>query len=278
MKVYIIAEIGINHNGDLGLAKCLMQHAKAAGANAVKFQKRTIEAVYTPEELAKPRLSPWGTTNGELKRKLEFTRADYDEIAAYAASLGLDWFASAWDPASIRFLSDYRPPYLKIPSALLTNDPLLTAYRETGIPLILSTGMSTVEEIDHAVSLLTDDLKDADSLTLLHCTSAYPCALEEVNLLAIPTLRGRYGLPVGFSSHTKAFWPCLGAVALGATMVEAHVTLDHTLFGTDQAASIEPEGFKKLCLEIRDLETCLGDGQKRIYPSEVPIREKLRRG
>ncbi len=270
MRVYVIAEIGINHNGDLDLAKRLIDAARDAGADAVKFQKRSVEQVYTLEELARPRESPFGTTNGELKWGLEFESSGYDSINAYCYKLGMAWSASAWDHESVDFLARYHPPWLKIPSACLTDLSLLMAYRETDLPVILSTGMSTWREIDQAVLML-------DRLTLLHCTSTYPSALSELNLSCIQSLRDRYGLPVGFSSHAVSPWPAVYATCFGATVIEAHLTLDRTMWGSDQAASLEPAAFKKMVQEIRDLEVMRGDGEKVVYASELPIKAKLRR-
>jgi N-acetylneuraminate synthase len=279
VSTYVIAEIGINHNGSLDLAKRLIDAAKEAGCDAVKFQKRTIEAVYTAEELAKPRENPFGPTNGHLKRGLEFGKEQYDEIAKHCQSVALDWSASCWDSDSVAFLSQYNPPWLKIPSALITNKELVWEYVKTGIPLIVSTGMSTWEEIDQCMHWLKmRSWKPYEHLTLLHCHSSYPSPLEEINLACINSFKERYpGVKVGYSSHTVSPWPCLMAVVYGAEVVEAHLTLDRTSFGSDQAASLEPAAFKKLVEEIRTFEKCRGDGIKRVYPSEIPVREKLRR-
>jgi N-acetylneuraminate synthase len=290
-KTYIIAEIGINHNGSLDLAKRLIDAAKEAGCDAVKFQKRTIEAVYTKEELEKPRQSPFGVTNGDLKRALEFDDTAYRAIDEYCRSLGIAWSASCWDAKSVHFIADFRPPWLKIPSALITNMELLDAYNMTGIPLIVSTGMSTWEEIDacmwrlapykdfkRPVYRMRDGNYPIADLTLLHCHSSYPSPLEEINLACINSFKERYpGVKVGYSSHTVSPWPCLMAVVYGAEVVEAHLTLDRTMFGTDQAASLEPAAFKKLVEEIRTFEKCKGDGVKRCWPSEESAKAKLRR-
>ena len=270
-KTYCIAEVGINHNGSLDLAKQLIDVAVEAGADAVKFQKRDINRVYTQAELDKPRESPWGTTTRQQKEGLEFSLEQYAELSRYCGAAGIQWSASCWDEVSVELIASLQPPWLKIPSALLTNAPLRRAFRKTGLPLILSTGMSTVAEIDEAVQ----DLVHTD-LTLLHCTSTYPCSVEEMNLLCVPWLK-RYGKRVGFSSHCKSPWPILGAVALGAEVIEAHLTLDHSSYGSDQSSSLEPMAFKKIVREIRDLEKALGDGKKRLYDSEIPIKEKLRR-
>jgi N-acetylneuraminate synthase len=282
LSTYVIAEIGINHNGSLDLAKRLIDAAKEAGCDAVKFQKRTIEAVYTKEELEKPRESPFGKTNGDLKRALEFGREAYDSLDAYCRSKGMDWSASCWDVESVAFIASYNPPFLKIPSALITNKELVKAYAKSDIPLIISTGMSTWEEIDQCIEWLMED--DADDtyiqeyLTILHCHSSYPSPLEEINLACINSFKERYpGVKVGYSSHTVSPWPCLMAVVYGAEVVEAHLTLSRASWGSDQSASLEPAAFKKLVTEIRTWETCKGDGQKRVYESELPHKLKLRR-
>ncbi len=273
MSIYVIAEIGINHNGSLETALRLIDAAKEANCQAVKFQKRTIEAVYTEEELSKPRDSVFGRTNGDLKRGLEFSKEDFSHLFAYARQSGLDCSASCWDEHSVVCIASFSPPWLKIPSALITNEELLEAYAATKRPLYLSTGMSTAKEVSDAMSFL--DSKGCDVFPLA-CTSTYPCPPSELNLLYVRTLIGLYGR-AGFSSHCVSPWPVLGAVALGATVVEAHLTLDRTLFGSDQASSLEPKAFTKMVEEIRTLETALGTGEKIVYPSEIPIREKLRR-
>jgi len=274
-KVYCIAEIGINHNGSLDLAKQLIDAAVDAGCDAVKFQKRTVDVVYTPEELARPRESPFGTTNGDLKHHLEFGFADYLLIDQYCKERKIDWSASCWDQASVDFIAEFRPPWLKIPSALITDHSLLGEFARTGLPLIMSTGMSTWEEIDVAYARLESS---TDELTLTHCHSSYPSPLEEINLACIQSFKSRYPFcRVGYSSHTVSPWPCLMAAVYGAEVIEFHLTLDRTSFGTDQAASLEPHAAKKLVEEIRTWETCKGDGVKRIYPSEIPVREKLRK-
>lgn len=283
-NTYIIAELGINHNGSLDLAKQLIDVAVEAGANAVKFQKRTIDLVYTEAELNKPRESPWGTTTRQQKEGLEFSDEQYAELSRYCAGAGIQWSASCWDAHSVGLIAAFQVPWLKVPSALLTNAALLRAFRKTRLPLMVSTGMSTVQEIDAAVHELTaPDImemgppKAGSPIALLHCTSTYPCKQEELNLRCIPWLKGRYGCRVGFSSHAVSPWPCLGAVALGAEVIECHLTLDRTSYGSDQSASLEPAAFKKLVREIRDLEVALGDGKKRVYESEEPIKAKLRK-
>ena len=276
MSIYIIAEIGINHNGLLDTAREMIRVAKACGVDAVKLQKRTVEAVYTAEELAKPRESVFGHTNGDLKRGLEFGQAEYEKIFTECKRLGLECSASCWDAASVTFMTQFAPPWLKVPSALLTNQPLLFAYAKTGIPVLLSTGMSTWDEIDAAV----DQLKFRcfpPTLTLLHCHSSYPSPLDELNLACIRSLQERYGLPVGYSSHSVSPWPCLMAAVYGAEVIEAHLTLSRASWGSDQAASLEPAAFKKMVEEIRTWEIAKGDGVKRVYDSELPVRAKLRR-
>lgn len=271
MAVYVVAEIGINHNGSMASAEELIRTAKRCGADAVKFQKRTVELCYTPEELAKPRESPFGTTNGELKRGLEFSFEQYQQIDRICQEVGVAWSASPWDVPSVHFLAQMRVPWLKVPSALLTNEELVSACGRTGIPIWLSTGMSTEGEIRMAC----DGAKPA---VLLHCHSAYPSPIEELNLSYLKFLPDVYpSATLGYSSHTTSPWPCLMAVCLGAKVVEAHLTLDRTLFGSDQAASLEPHAFEKLVTEIRTFERAYGDGVKRVWPSELPAKEKLRR-
>jgi N-acetylneuraminate synthase len=269
---FIIAEIGINHNGDVDLAKRLISVALAAGCDAVKFQKRTIEVVYTPEELAKPRENPFGPTNGDLKFGLEFGQEEYEEIDAFCKSVKMPWFASPWDEASVDFLEQFDAPVYKIASASLTDDQLLRHVRKTGKPLILSTGMSTYDEIDHAVNVVGK--KD---LILMHATSTYPANYDELNLRAIPTMAARYGVPVGYSGHETGIPTSVCAAALGACSVERHITMDRASWGSDQAASLEPNGINRLVRDIRLWEQSKGDGIKRVYEREVPIIKKLRR-
>lgn len=269
---YLIAEIGINHNGSVDLAKRLIHVAVAAGCNAVKFQKRTIDVVYTPEELAKPRESKFGDTNGDLKRGLEFGQEAYSEIDRFCKEVGITWFASCWDEGSVDFIEQFNPVCYKIASASLTDDNLLRHTRATRKPLILSTGMSTIEEIDHAIEVLGEN-----DLVLMHTTSTYPSSYDELNLLAIKTLKDRYGLPVGYSGHETGLASTVAAITLGACAIERHITLDRALWGSDQAASLEPNGINKLIRDIRLVETSIGDGVKRVWPSEEPIIQKLRR-
>jgi N-acetylneuraminate synthase len=269
---FIIAEIGINHNGDIDLAKRLISVAVAAGCDAVKFQKRTVEVVYTAEELAKPRENPFGPTNGDLKLGLEFEQEEYEEIDAFCRSVKMTWFASPWDEGSVDFLERFSVPVYKIASASLTDDHLLRHIRKTGKPVILSTGMSTYAEIDHAVEVLGK--KD---LILMHATSTYPANYDELNLNAIPVMANRYGVPVGYSGHETGIPTSVCAAALGACSVERHITMDRASWGSDQAASLEPNGISRLVRDIRLWEQSKGDGVKRVYEREVPIIKKLRR-
>lgn len=269
---YIIAEIGINHNGDIDLAKRLISVAVAAGCDAVKFQKRTIDVVYTPAELATPRPNPFGDTNGDLKRGLEFEQEDYAEIDNFCRSVKIDWFASPWDEAAVDFIEQFNPPVYKLASASLTDDHLIRHMRSTGKPIIASTGMSTYAEIDHAVQVL-----GKDNLILLHTTSTYPAKYEQLNLSAIPTMAQRYGLPIGYSGHETGIPTSVVAAALGACCVERHITMDRAMWGSDQAASLEPNGITRLVRDIRLVEQSMGDGIKRVYEEEIPVMKKLRR-
>jgi N-acetylneuraminate synthase len=269
---FIIAEIGINHNGDVDVAKRLISVALAAGCDAVKFQKRTVSVVYTPDELAKPRENPFGQTNGDLKYGLEFEQEEYEEIDAFCKSIKMAWFASPWDEGSVDFLEQFNVPVHKIASASLTDDKLLRHIRGTGKPIILSTGMSTYAEIDHAVDVL-----GKENLILMHATSTYPANYDELNLRAIPTMAMRYSVPVGYSGHETGIPTSVCAAALGACCVERHITLDRASWGSDQAASLEPNGINRLVRDIRLWEQAKGDGIKRVYETEFPIIKKLRR-
>jgi len=269
---YVIVEIGINHNGDLETAKRLMEVAADAGADAVKFQKRTISTVYSTEELDRYRESPFGKTNRALKEGLEFGKSQYIEIVAHAKKIGLDWFASCWDEASVDFIEALEPACYKIASASLTDDELLRHHRKYDRPIILSTGMSTLEEIDHAIGVL-----GLENLAVMHCTSSYPSDNSELNLRVIPMFKKRYGVPVGYSGHERGLATSLAAMTMGACLIERHVTLDRGMWGSDQAASIEPPGLKRLVRDIRVIESAMGDGEKRVYESEIPIKDKLRR-
>ncbi len=269
---YVVGEIGINHNGDLGIARRLIDVAAIAGAFAVKFQKRTVDVVYGAEELARPRENPFGTTNGDLKRGLEFGLDQYRSIDRYCKDKSVDWFASCWDEASVDFMEQFAPPAYKIASASLTDDNLLKHHRRTGRPIILSTGMSTIEQVDHAVQVL-----GTQQLIVLHATSAYPAKIPDLNLRMIPVLRERYGVPVGYSGHEVGLASSYAAAAIGACMIERHITLDRAMYGTDQAASVEPQGLMKLVRDIRTIEESMGSGVKQVTADEVPIMKKLRR-
>lgn len=271
-QTYVIAEIGINHNGDVALARRLIEVAKVAGCDAVKFQKRTVSVVYTEEELAAPRENPFGPTNGDLKHGLEFSEVAYAQIDQFCKDLGIDWFASCWDEQSVDFIEQFSPSVYKIASASLTDDALLKHTRATGRTIILSTGMSSLDEIDHAVEVL-----GKDDLVILHATSTYPAQYSELNLQVIPNLKARYGVPIGYSGHETGLASTVAAVALGATVVERHVTLDRAMWGSDQAASLEPNGLIKLVRDIRLVESALGDGVKTVYEREIPVMKKLRR-
>jgi len=270
---YIIAEIGINHNGDINIAKKLIDAAVLAGCDAVKFQKRTIEVVYTREELAKPRENPFGPTNGDLKRGLEFSHDQYAALDKYCREKGIAWFASCWDEGAVDFIEKFNPPCYKIASATLTDDNLLKYHRKYGKPLILSTGMADMPVIEHAIEVL-----GKDDLIVLHCTSTYPCKVEELNLKGIITLKEKFPeIPIGYSGHEVGLSTSLAAATLGACVIERHITLDRAMWGSDQAASIEPQGFMRLVRDIRTVEAAMGDGHIKIYDSEKPIISKLRR-
>jgi N-acetylneuraminate synthase len=270
--IFVVAEIGINHNGELELARQLIEAAATAGCDAVKFQKRSVDVVYTAEELARPRESPFGSTNGDLKRGLEFGDEEYRAIAAICGEHGLLWFASCWDEASVDFIAHFDPPCFKIASASLTDTDLLRNHRRHGKPILLSTGMSTLAEIDAAVATL-----GTEDLILLHTTSTYPTTIDELNLRTIDTLAERYDVPVGYSGHEVGLAPSVAAAALGACVIERHITLDRAMWGSDQAASVEPQGVQRLVRDIRAIERALGDGVKRVHESELEVRDKLRR-
>lgn len=270
-QCFIIAEIGINHNGKVEVAKKLIDIAVASGCDAVKFQKRTVDIVYTPTELAMPRPNPFGKTNGDLKRGLEFGFREYEEIDEYCRLKGIKWFASCWDEKSVDFISYFNPPCYKISSASLTDDNLLLYTKSKGKPILLSTGMSTQKEIDHAVEIL------GENIILFHCTSTYPSDSHELNLSVISNYIEKYNFPIGFSGHERGLTPTVISVTLGASAVERHITLDRTMWGTDQAASLEPEGLFRLVRDIRQVPDLMGDGKKVVYKSELPIIDKLRR-
>jgi len=269
---FIIAEIGINHNGDVNLAKKLIKMAKEYGCDAVKFQKRTVDVVYTKHELEMERPNPFGNTNGDLKRGLEFGFEEYKQIDEYCKKLNILWFASCWDEASVDFIDQFNPPCYKIASASLTDDELLLHTKSKGKPILLATGMSTLSEIEHAVNIL-----GKDNLIILHCTSTYPCENEEMNLNVIPEFIKKFDCPIGFSGHERGVTPSVIAASMGACVVERHITLDRTLWGSDHPASLEPDGLRRLVRDIRLLNTIKGDGKKTVYNSELPIIKKLRR-
>jgi len=269
---FILAEIGINHNGDIEIAKKLIAAAKKAGCNSVKLQKRTIDVVYTKKELAIPRENPFGQTNGDLKRGLEFSFDAYNEINNFCKEQNILWSASPWDEESVDFLAKFSVPYYKIAAASLTDAGLLRKINETGRPVIMATGMSNLNEVDKAVALL-----NKNNLILMHCVSQYPAASENINLRRINTLKERYGVLVGYSGHELDTTISTAAVAMGACVVERHFTLDRTMWGSDQKASIEPNEMEKMIKDIRLIEQALGDSVLRCLPVEEPVRAKLRR-
>ena len=271
--VYIIAEVGINHNGDLENAKKLIDAAKHAGVDAVKFQKRTPELCVPPEQRNQMRETPWGyITYMDYRIKTEFGEKEYAEIDRYCKKIGISWFVSVWDEEAVNFMEKYNPVCYKIPSASLTDHNLLKHLRATGRPLILSTGMSTMQQINESVKLMGQE-----NLAITHATSTYPCDPHELNLRMIETLRQTFTCPIGYSGHEVGLVTSAVAVGLGACMVERHITLDRALWGSDQAASVEPGGFEKLVKYIRVTEMSVGDGIKKIYDSEMSSLKKLRR-
>jgi len=271
--VYVIAEIGINHNGDLDIAKKLIDVAKAAGCDAVKFQKRTPELCVPPEQRDLKRETPWGVmTYLDYRHRVEFGYEQYAEINRYCRERGIDWFASCWDEPSVDFIEQFDPVCYKVASASITDAGLLNRVNATGRPILMSTGMSTMDEIRAAVAQL-----DRSRLALFHTTSTYPCKPEELNLRMIQTLENEFRVPVGYSGHEVGLQVTYAAVAIGGCMIERHITLDRAMWGTDQAASIEPQGLIRLVRDIRVIEKSLGDGRKRVYESEKPSRAKLRR-
>lgn len=270
---YITAEIGINHNGDLAIAKRLIDVAVMAGCDAVKFQKRTPEKAVPPEYREVIRETPWGLISYlDYRRRVEFGEEEYRAIDQYCLEKGIHWFASCWDEDSVDFIEQFSPPCYKIASASLTDLSLLKRIRATRKPMILSTGMSTFEEIEQAVELV-----GSDRLLLAHSTSTYPCPPEELNLRMIHTLQARFNCPVGYSGHEVGLQTTYAAVTLGAAFVERHITLDRAMWGSDQAASVEPWGLMRLVRDIRVIEQALGDGVKRVYDSELKARQRLRR-
>jgi len=271
--VFIVAEIGINHNGDLDLAKQLIEVAAKAGANAVKFQKRNPEVCVPDAQKSLVRQTPWGSMSYlEYRNRMEFDASQYQVLQSQAKSLGLQFFASPWDVDSLNFLLELKHSVIKVASACLTDDDLLSAIRNSGAAAILSTGMSEIPQISRAVSLLSNN-----DLVVCHATSTYPCSPEELNLRVIPFLKEKYQVPVGYSGHEVGLVTSVAAVALGAKLIERHITLDRSMWGSDQSASIEPSGFERLVRYIRTVEKSLGDGRKKLYDSEIPHMLKLRR-
>jgi len=272
--VFVIAEIGINHNGDLGIAKQMIDAAVHAGADAVKFQKRTPEVATPPEQQNQMRETPWGyITYLDYRYRVEFNEDQYCDIDKYCREKGIAWMVSVWDEPSVDFMEKFDTPAYKIPSASLTDTKLIHKARATGRPLILSSGMSTMEQIHNGVSVAGEE-----NLVLMHCTSTYPCEPEELNLKMVQTLRSEFSnIPIGYSGHEVGLVPSAVAVAFGACTVERHLTLDRAMWGSDQAASVEPGGFERLVKYIRVTEASLGDGVKKVYASEQSSLKKLRR-
>jgi len=270
--VYIIAEIGINHNGDMKIAKDLIEMSAKAGVDAVKFQKRTPELCVPEDQRNVMRETPWGTMSYmDYRYKVEFEEKEYKELADFAAGFKVQLFASPWDVVSVDFLAKMNHPVIKIASASITDRELLKKVADSGLPVIMSTGMSTIEQIDAAVELLPKD-----RLMIAHATSSYPCEPDELNLKMIPVLAERYQVPIGYSGHETGLQSTVAAVALGATFVERHVTLDRAMWGSDQAASVEPSGLQRLVRDIRVVERAMGDGVKKVYESELKPMQRLR--
>jgi len=273
MSIFIIAEIGINHNGDIKICKELIDIAKDAGCDAVKFQKRDIDIVYTKEFLNSPRDSLWGTTQRDQKLGLEFSENDYDEIDTYCSKKNINWFASAWDLNSQDFLRKYNTKYNKIASAMIVYDDLLNKVASEGKHTFISTGMSTYEDIENAIQIFK---RHQCSFELMHTVSTYPMKDEDANLKMIKTLREKYGCNVGYSGHEVGLAVSYAAAAMGITSLERHITLDRAMYGSDQSASIEPNGLRMLVGSVRKIEKAIGNGVKKIIADEVPIAEKLR--
>ena len=272
--ILFIAEIGINHNGDINIAKQLIKIAKEIGCDAVKFQKRTVEKVYSKEILDYPRDSPWGNTTRDQKVGLEFGEKEYNEINKYCSSLDIDWFASSWDVDSQLFLQTYNLKYNKIASAMLTNHELLNVVAKEGKHTFISTGMSTMDEILNAVNIFREQKCPFE---LMHTNSTYPMKLEEANLRCIDTLKKEFDCDVGYSGHeVSSYLVCVLAVTFGITSIERHITLERTMYGSDQAASLEKTGFERMIRDVKLVENILGDGEKRVWDSEIPVMKKLR--
>jgi N-acetylneuraminate synthase len=270
---FVVAEIGINHNGDLKIAKKMIDAAKAVGCDAVKLQKRTPDICVPLSHRKIMRETPWGPmTYMDYRYKIEFEYEDYLEIDRYCNEKEICWFASCWDKVSVDLIDQFNPPCYKIPSALLTDDDLLKYTRSRNKPVILSTGMSTQEQIDHAVEIL-----GINDLIILQSTSTYPCKIEELNLRVIQTFSERYNCPIGYSGHEVGISTTIAAAALGAKMIERHLTLDRSMWGSDQSASVEPEGLEKIVKYIHANERAMGNGKKKVYDDEIPVLKKLRR-
>lgn len=273
MSIFIIAEIGINHNGDMSICKELIDVASDAGCNAVKFQKRDIEKVYTQEMLDSPRESPWGNTQRDQKQGLEFSKDEYYEMDSYCKSKGIEWFASAWDTNSQEFLRQFDCKYNKVASAMVVDESLLRSIASEKKHTFISTGMTTYEEVEKAIAIF----KEADcSFELMHTVSTYPMKDEDANLNMIKTLKEKFGCNVGYSGHEVGLAVSYGAAALGISSLERHITLDRAMYGSDQSASVEPRGLRELVSAVRKIELAMGDGEKRMLDAEVPIARKLR--
>jgi len=273
LDIFIVAEIGINHNGDIEIAKRLIDQAVQSGCSAVKFQKRTISTVYPQSLLNQPRESPWGTTQRDQKEGLEFSYEDYRVIDDYCKRRGIPWFASAWDIESQRFLRTFDCPYNKIASAMLTHKQFITFVAEEKKVTFISTGMSTLQDIDQAVEIFENS---SCPFILLHSVSTYPANEADLNLRVIQTLKERYGCMVGYSGHESSVSPSIMAAVLGAKVIERHITLDRAMYGSDQSASLEPNGLQNLVSSLRKVAVCLGDGEKRILEGERIVARKLR--
>ena len=271
--IYIVGEIGINHNGDLQIAKQLIDVAANCGLNAVKFQKRTPELCVPKDQWDIQRNTPWGVMKYiDYRHKVEFNESEYHEISDYCESKGVDWFASPWDEEAVDFLEGFNTLCYKIASASVTDIPLLKKIHSTGRPVIMSSGMSTMDEIRTAVNTL-----DQDNLLICHSTSSYPCDPSELNLRMIPTLSKQFRVPIGYSGHETGLSTTIAAAVMGACLIERHITIDRAMWGSDQAASVEPQGVERLVRDIRVIETALGDGVKKVYDSELDVMNKLRR-
>tara|TARA_B110000444_G_scaffold48904_1_gene44750 strand:+ start:3404 stop:4243 length:840 start_codon:yes stop_codon:yes gene_type:complete len=273
MSIFIIAEIGINHNGDMMVCKKLIDIAADSGCNAVKFQKRQIEDVYTREFLESKRESQWGSTQRDQKNGLEFSESEYFEIDSYCKEKGIDWFASAWDIESQKFLRKFNCNYNKVASAMIIYDELLRLIAEEKKHTFISTGMSTIEDIEKAVKIFE---KANCSFELMHCVSTYPMKTEHANLNVIKTLRDKFNCNVGYSGHEVGLVVAYAAAALNISSLERHITLDRTMYGSDQSASIEPHGLKTLVGKIKEIESAMGNGIKVLLDEEIPIADKLR--